>query len=90
MAGEDEGNMQKSILWKGLVLGIIMLFVGTSMVPGITTSLEENKMISAINLFDGVTSLSTINEERPMARNDLLFSDNFEDGTLNKWNIIFV
>ena len=40
--GEDEGNMIKSILRKGLVVGIILLFVGASVVSGVQINSSNN------------------------------------------------
>ena len=39
--GEDEGIMQKSIFKKGLVVGIILLFVGTSMLPSVSSKSDR-------------------------------------------------
>jgi hypothetical protein len=38
--------MQKGLLRKGLVLGIILLFVGTSVTPSISKNIENNKNIN--------------------------------------------
>jgi len=55
--------MRKSKFRKGIVVGIIILFVGASVTPNILV-------------------------ENVRADNSILFSDDFEDETLDKWNIV--
>lgn len=63
--------MQENKFRKGLVLAIIVLFVGASIFPSMGKVLEkvDQKNLNIIS-------------------DDPLFYDDFEDGTLDKWNVI--
>ncbi len=57
--------LEKSVFRKSLVIGIILLFIGTS-----------------------ITITLNILVRNVKAEPVVIFSDDFEDGTLNKWNVV--
>lgn len=78
--------MRKALFCKGLVVGIIMSLIGTSVVPSIGNIIE--KQSNNENVYASIEKTNEIKSiPKPLGR-DILFSDDFEDGTLNKWNVI--
>jgi len=71
--------MQKKHICKILLIGIIVLFIGIGLLPS----------VSSLNFqFSNFNNSMDILSDYKRVQNDIIFSDNFDDGDISDWTVV--